>query len=256
MDKPTIDEVLKYATPIIRSAISRLAKDLPPEHKDEIFQDAMFRICAAYENLDPNLGWKSFVYNHANGAVLDYKKAGNGFAETRWSLMKPEDDDAKYRNKVSLRVSNTDENGADVFEQILSNSGFFSSISDLPSINWDLLAKLASIDGDLYAFCLFLRGFTPDEIASIFPSKTVGHEHVSRSVVVQMIDAFVSRFDDPRYNDCQWFSQVVYALGLSSRMGMRNIDNGRGHYLNPVPFDRLIKLYDPDALQQEEFSFE
>lgn len=85
--KPSMEEVVAYAKPLVRKFIATTrARELPKEQREEVEQSVMLRVLEAYAGLDPDAGWKSYVYNHARGGVLDYMKFGRGFQESRWSL--------------------------------------------------------------------------------------------------------------------------------------------------------------------------
>src|ERR1700747_3167675 len=83
---PSIETVCEYAKPNIWKFISKYADDFPHEQKEEIVQEVYIRLIKAYPGIDPSKGWKSFVYNHCRGGVMDYAKAGNGFEGDVWTI--------------------------------------------------------------------------------------------------------------------------------------------------------------------------
>lgn len=215
--KPTIEEVLRYATPQVRKFIGEAAADLPSEQREEIEQEAYTRLVAAYEQIDPALGWKSFVYNHCRGAVLDYLKFGRGFHEQRWSIAKDEENGSRNMGKIRDRVEIVSEDQDVDIDHVLGSNGVSSLMTfDRININWDLVARMASQDEALHAFALHIRGVGIEEMAPVFG--------LCRARVGQLIQAFVERFDDPEHADCPWFRQAVFAFGLCEHLGMKVID--------------------------------
>ncbi len=250
--KPTIEEVIKYATPLIHKFIGASASDLPREQKEEITQQAMLRLWKAYADLNADDGWKSFVYNHCRGAVLDYLKFGNGFQESKWSL---HHDAKKKTPKLSKRVqpSDTDDESPELqLDRIAGAHGIFSELDpDKIEIKWHLLARMASQDEHLHAFAKYLRGLSVEEMAPVFG--------LCRTRVSQMVQAFIDRFDDPEHSDCVWFKQCCYALGISKQLGMTDeparYPNGNfvGFNLKPVDLDSVTPhhyLLELDAQQE------
>lgn len=235
--KPTVTEVIRYATPIIRQFIKKYARDLPHEHKEEIEQEAYVRILEAYENLDPTGGWKSFVYNHSRGTVLDWLKFGKGFQENKWSLRKLETTVSRNRNKLHERVSLVSKDGTAIkIDDVAANNGIFSEIKipDL-EINWNLVARMSFADDAIHAFAKQLRGFEADEIATVLG--------VTKFRVGQLIQVFLQRFDDPHCAEEQWFLQTCFAFGLCGHLRMPKVDQSDvigyplGWNMDPVNLD-------------------
>lgn len=233
MDKPTQDEVLKYAKPLIYKFIAKYANDIPYEQKQEIEQTAYLRLLEGYSEIDPERGWKSFVYNHARGTVLDYLKAGTGFEEDKWSLSdeyqerkRKANPHVKHRTnnvpKMKNRVflSNSDDTETLDIDYVLGQAGIFNELDiDRLNIRWPLIAQMASQDDELLAFAKWLKGFNLDELAQYFG--------VSRNRVSGMIKSFVERFDDPALNESPWQSQIIYAFGLARRFGIQDCDQSK-----------------------------
>lgn len=235
--KPSLDEVLKYAEPLIMECIGEKAADLPREQKEEIQQSARLRIFRSYAKLDPDAGWKSFVYTHARGAVKDYLKRGSGFKESGRNIRKLEKvgskNSGKMRERVFLHVTDGDELEID---QILGNNGIFSQLETGRKIRWGLVARMASVDECVHVMALHCRGVGIEEMAPRF--------RLSRSRVGQLIQAFVDRFDDPEWANSTWLLQICYAFNICEEFGLPDIDqstipgNGRcGRDLAPVDLD-------------------
>lgn len=246
MGKPTIQEVIDYARPIAGKLISEKAADAPREHKDEIEQCVMLRLIEAYPGLDESKGWKSFVYNHTRGAILDYLKFGDGFAEQRWSLRDGEPEEGedpapvkvpKLTSRVELYRDGEKDDAFDIDRALGQHSIFHELDVESPVIKWELLARLASKDEHLHAFAKYLRGISIEDMAPVFG--------VVRTRVSQMIQAFLDRFDDGEHAECQWFMQTCYALGVSRLLGMPDepvrypSGNHVGFNLNPVDLDSV-----------------
>lgn len=247
--KPSIEEVLQYAQPLILKFIGQFACDLPEEHKEEIVQTANLRLLQAYTVLDVTKGWKSFVYNHSKGAVLDYLKFGAGFQESKWSIAKTENHESKYVSKIRERISlsNRDDETFEL-DQVLGANGIFSELEiDKMEIRWELVARMARIDQCIHAMALHLLGNGIEEIAPGFDK--------CRSRIGQLIQAFVDRFDEPLWAASPWFLQMCYAFGLCKALGIPDVDqstiagNGScGWDLEPIDLESLPEL--PDEPEQ------
>lgn len=237
--KPTLDEVLAYAEPQIKNWISKEAKNLPFEQIEEILQEGFLRIIKAYEGLDPEKGWKAFVYNHARGAVLDYLKGGHGFTEERWSIAKPEEHESRNVSKIRSRVGLVNEEGENMsVDFVLGMNGEFDERVDRLKLDWDLLSRLAYRDKGVNCFARLIQGYSIEEIAQ--------NQGLSRARVGQIIDDFVSRFDDPDEAFNPWFQQVCFALGLSHKLGF---PNERNQYACNDP---KVDIFNTEAMPPEE----
>lgn len=242
-EKPSIEEVLKYAKPQIFKFIAQYAKDVPAEHREEMEQCAYIRLVEAYDGLEADSGWKSYVYNHCRGAVLDYLKFGHGFHEQRWSLAKPEEVDSKFVSKIRDRLALVDQEDGEVdVDFVLGAHGVFSEMdSNRSKIRWDLVARMASQDECIHALAKFLLDYGALEMAPAFDK--------CRSRIGQLIDAAIARFDDPEWADEIWFKQMCFAFGICEHLGLPDVDQSTvvgysvGWSLDPVD------LYDVSALE-------
>ncbi len=235
--KPSFDDVLKYAKPLLRKFVSERCADLPIEQKEEIYQDASIRLWEAYQGLDPERGWKSFVYNHCFGTVMDYLKSGKGFEEESWSIKKEEEHEAIHVNKIRHRVSivNSEDDTVDI-DQVLGMHGKFADAKvGASKINWELLSRMASVDLPLRAFLQHIRGHNLEEIAA-----TRGQ---SRTRVGQLVQEFIDRFDDPDLAADPWMDQVIWALGLSSHFDLEDCDQSEIH---GIPLGQTLPAVDLD----------
>lgn len=217
-EKPSKDVLIKYATPIVHKFINMYASEIPSEHKEEIAQDAFLRILEQYDQIDADKGWKSYVYNHSRGTVLDYLKAGKGFRESAWSIAKEEEHDARNVLKIRERLS-VSSDSPDEFdlEHALGKSGVFSEISTAEiEINWELVSRMSCHDEAIHAVAKFLKGFSIQEIALVLS--------FSEQKVSNLIKGFWDRFDDPAKCLDTWFLQTAYALGICGHLGIPEID--------------------------------
>jgi RNA polymerase sigma factor (sigma-70 family) len=237
---PTIEEVIAYAQPMARQFIGKIAADLPPEQHEEIIQELYVRLLTGYESIDPEAGWKSWVYNHARGAVMDYIKFGRGFQESKWNMKSAKSGKAP---KLAKRIGMVEKDGQEDLDidQILGSHGIFHATnSDDVIIKWNLLAKMSSQDENLHAFAKYLRGISVEDMAPVFG--------LCRTRVSQMIQVFLDRFDDPEWthgaNDI-WLKQICYALGICELLGLPDEDQSVvqgfivGWMRDPVDLDSL-----------------
>jgi DNA-directed RNA polymerase specialized sigma24 family protein len=215
-NKPKLEEVLRYAQGNIRKFLGQFAADLPSEMHEEIMQTANLRIIEAYRRLEADLGWKSFVHNHARGAVLDYLKFGKGFEEGRWRLKLSEDGGVPYVEKLRERVSFSSEDQEHDVDVIAGINGVADFIDESQvKINWALLSRLARIDDATHAFAMWLRGFEAAEIGIALG--------VCSARVGQLLRRFVEKLNDPNsysYEEEPYINQTIFALGLSKHFGL------------------------------------
>lgn len=256
MENLSIEEVLSYAKPMVWKWISKLAKSIPREQQEEIEQEAYIRLLKKYPEIQSELGWKSLVYNHCRGAVLDYLKAGKGFQEDK-AILK-DSNGKKTFNRLSLH--DVDDNDLSIDHILGKNGAFFEKNPDKIEINWELLARMSSEDPCLHAFVKYIRGITLDKMAPVFGVK------IARAG--QLVQAFVDRFDDPEYADCPWFKQCCFALGISEHLGMGLVDQSGervgglefaslGWKLEPVDLESVTPAhYILEALSQTEMDFD
>jgi RNA polymerase sigma factor (sigma-70 family) len=238
--KPSFAEVLAYAKPIVHKTIAEKYPNIPREHKEEIHQNANMRLWAAYADLDPEKGWKSFTYTHAKGAVLDYQKSGTGFEEDSWSLNEEEEHGAMHVNKIRHRLEARTSEGDEVDLDVLlaMNGRFHNHSAGKIRIHWAQLARMASVDEPLHVFCRVLRGQRLEEIAE--------HWGQSRTRVGQLVQEFIYRFDDPKLSIDPWLDQTIWALGLAEAFGIKDCNQELihvgvplGRSLTPVDFEDL-----------------
>jgi len=229
-EKPSIDEVLKYATKQVSIYIGKLASSLPFEQREEISQAAMLRILEAYKRIDGSKGWKSFVQRHCSGAVLDYIRWGVGFEEmTLKSKKEDEEPEIKpWRLKSRLQLikkTNDDELSID------ATVGLFGIHELQPEIGgyrprWELIARMSSQDVDIHLVAKLLLGFTQTELSSMFK--------VSRERLTQRLQEFCIRLDSPKLLSSRWVAQTIYAFGLCEKFHQPEVDLGFGWEYDPV----------------------
>lgn len=217
-EKPSKDVFIKYAIPIVHKFINQYASEIPAEHKEEIAQDAFLRLLEQYDLVDAEKGWKSYVYNHCRGTVLDYLKAGKGFRETAWSIAKDEEHDARNVLKIRERLSVSSDSPDDFdLEHALGKSGIFSEITTSEiEINWELVSRMACHDEAIHATAKWLKGFSIEEISKVLS--------FSEHKVSNLIKGFWDRFDDPAKCLDIWFLQTAFAFGLCGHLGIAEID--------------------------------
>lgn len=257
-EKPSLDQVIKYATPIAKQLIGERASNLPEEHRDEILQEVFVRVVNAYPKMDPDLGISAFTWEHVSGAVFDYLRYGRGYHEQRWSLQKVEviDKDGKKKLlkkswKLRDRVEVVGETDGDDNVSIDHTAGVFGqyteAIDDRVEIDWELVAKMASIDDGFHAYAMILRGHTQEDIAPKFGA--------CRTSAGTLIREFLERFHDLELRKDPWFQQVCRALGIARRLGIRRRSSDPdpvlgfaiGWKLQAVDLDDLTPLYPPEA---------
>lgn len=244
--KPSIEEVLKYAKGNIIRFIGQYAADLPMEQKEEIEQTVYVRLIQVYEGLDADAGWKSYVFNHCRGGVLDYVKFGKGFEESKWSIQKEEETGSQNISKIKTRITEveTDDKDGESIDEILSRCGISSSVKEnVIRIRWDLVAHMAAQDEILHAFAKFVIGFSVDEISQNFG---LCHSRIS-----QLIQAFVDRFDEPMLAEDVWFLQTLYAFGLCRHFNVPDVDQSEVHGF-PIGWgSRKVDLYDDKPFETD-----
>lgn len=210
--KPTFEEVLSYAKPILAEFINKFAGDFPREHKEEMEQECAIRLFQAFSRLEADKGWKSFTYNHCRGTVLDYLKFGRGYAEGRASLHKEET--SRSKNKLRERAYYYDNESGESLEveHVAAINGVYHTLKENRGIRWDLVARLASSDEVIHAGALWINDLQYDEIAHVLA--------LSKHRVAQLISEFFERFDDPEKAEDPNFLQMLYALNLCEEFGL------------------------------------
>lgn len=247
-EAPDIIEVIKYGENqthyYIRQQQKRFKNYIPEEHHEDICQDTMVRILSAFKKLDETKGWKAFVQKHAWGAVTDYINRGRGFEDNKWAK------NSKSEEGQTLRFREygiADESGDPVqIEDILANH-YAEQQLDVElkevSIRWELLAKLCSMFPDLHIFVRHhLLGHKLVDLTK--------HFNLTRERIGQRVAAFIETLDDPKYYHDKWVKQIIFALGLCEHYGMPDIDQGVGHFLEPVDLSRLDGKYDKEPQRQ------
>jgi DNA-directed RNA polymerase specialized sigma24 family protein len=280
--KPDLDVVLQYATKQVDKYLKDHASHLPPEQKDEIRQEALFRVSNAYADIDPSRGWKAFVQMHSRGAVLDYLRDGTGFKETKWDESnreivpeletyaaggdeehEDEPDEAlvvqvperkKFKQRLNQRVVvvSSDDNRALDVEEIAGIFGVHSEADDsnIFKPKWELVARMAAVDPEIHLVAKILRGFTQTELAPGFG--------VTREMLSQRIRIFFNKLDDPQFYHSPWIRQIIYAFGLEDMYCVPHKergDQGLGWNNDPIDLDSCNSLSLMTLFQQEEFNF-
>lgn len=250
-EKPTIEEMLRYAEAQIKYYIRKYSRDLPDEQKEEITQECMLRLTVAYEKIDVEMGWKSFVQKHCYGAVTDYVDRGKGFEESKWAHKSK-----KQNNPIGLRFREegaADENGEPIsLDDLIAKQSQTENSEDDDcdvKIKWDLLARLCKHDHDLHLFVRYhLMGNTMVELTT--------HFGLTRERIGQRIEKFVESLDSPDLVGNPWTNQILFALGICSQMGMPDIDQNVGWHFEPVDFSQLKKPFKNGQNQMSLFGSE
>jgi len=222
LEKPDFIIVYKYAQRQISYYISKFASKHPPEHQQEMAQDALERVWKAYQKFD-RPDWKGFIQNHCRGAILDYIKMGRGFAEDNLTIKNPKPEVLqKYPHMLRYRQypGNTITDDEQVVEndpEIVVAKYYEIMAKREPEkvdivISWDVVAFMSAIDRDLHITAKLLLGFKLTELADIFG---VRREHIS-----QRFNAFIKRLDDPKFIGDPWVENIIWALGLNEIYGV------------------------------------
>lgn len=224
-DKPSFDEVYAYAMDSVGYNIRKIASHLPNDQKEEIQQEAAIRVWKAYQILDVNQGWKSFIQWHTKGAVQDYLKLGHGNIEDGF-VSNEAMDGLKYRVSNSVFEDDSD---MDCVDQTLALNGVHSEsqmVEEKFKPKWELLSRMAADDDDLHIVCKMLLGYSQRQISEQYIKAKKGS--ISRERVSQRIYEFFDKLDScENFND-KWSAQCIYALGLSDYYKEKDIDNGLG----------------------------
>lgn len=240
----SFEEVYAYAKKSVDYFIAKHAYDFPFDQKEEISQNAMLRVWKAYQDINPEIGWKSFVQLHCRGAVLDYIKLGSfedGFSR------------ATEHDHLSQRITIESSDGDTL--SVEETAALFGVYFDHHRIEkafepqWPLLSRLAGFDEDLHIVAKVLLGFTQEEIADQF-----GHGQgfsISRERISQKIREFFSRLDSPEFYNDRFTTQAIFALGMGQMFNQPDVDNGFGWDLpvieieNIESFKRAQTIYSP-----------
>lgn len=215
MNKPSLEDVLKFAEEKIKNHIFKNARNLPKEQQEEAHQEALVRVLEAYERLDGEQ-WKSFIDLHCRGGVVDYIKLGKGHMEDRKGK--------GNRANITSRLSNLDMDMEKVdVETIAALHGVFSEedFMDTQDIKWDLVAKMAGVDSAIHLLAKLILGFNMDELSEFFKC--------SKETLSRRYRRFLKRLNMPSYAQDPWMNQFIYAFGLSEMFHLKEVDNGLGY---------------------------
>lgn len=236
--QPSWTEVSEHVTKTIGFVIGTRGKELPIDQKEDISQEALLRCWKAYENIDGDRGWKSFISTHCHGAFLDYIKTGRGFQEHK-------SNSTEFKSRLNFMESDGETNSS--LDHILGSQGIFHTLDTEfeTKIKWDLLSRIASRDDSVLILAKILLGFSVSEISddSVFCRERVG----------QQVNELLERFDDPKNNGDKWINQIIYALGLSIHYGTPNEDNGWGWEYPPTDFFENVEIKNKKFSPQLEF---
>lgn len=245
-EKPKFEEVYAYAKKSVDHFLRKHAYQMAPELKEEIAQNAMMRVWEAYQKLEADKGWKSFIQLHCRGAVLDFIKMGSfedGFVSGS------EEGDLQSR----IEIISEDSGGSVLSEE--STAALFGIFTDTNATegelkpNWTLLSKMIGKDESLHILAKILYGFSQEEVAQQLATDlgvTISRERVS-----QRIQEYQEQLDSPVNIGDAWIEQSIFALGLCSRFHMPEKDSGLGHDLksfdisDPESFRKARQYYEP-----------
>lgn len=234
---PSIDEFLAYAEEQIRYHVRHNGKNLNEEQIEEVEQDARLRIFKAFSKLDSEKGWKAFIQRHCFGAVCDYYRRGRGFQDWKWALLSKKQGDGEMLHAREYGPQGEENQH---IESILNyqagdHSDNFELLKTDMAIDWELLSRLCRKSKSLHMFILkVVMDVSEYKIAAAFGIK--------RAIVLEKVERFTQKLDDPKYINDKFVNQVIFALGLSSHFGSPEEDNGFGWDFKPI---NLHKLPDP-----------
>jgi len=228
VQKPEFEEVYDYALQKTRYFIYQFAKDFPKEHQEEIEQESMLRIWRAYQRINSKT-WKTFIYTHCKGAVIDYLRAGKGFKEIDY-------------NCVHVRVY--DEGEQTTEEDLAARYGQYEDFQD-SLVDYEAIQRLIGIDDDIYMLLKRVLGF---EIKEISESMGVSKEIISRKTN-KLFEQIRSHTFPPNSN----LALFLYAVGYLQTPMARQIEQ-----LPPAKdFSNILKENDiKDRIIQLSFNFE
>lgn len=231
--KPSLDEVIEYASKRISYHLIRVPNSVPAELKEEMQQDAMVRVIEAYPKLDADKGWKAFVELHCQGAVKDYLKSGKGFIEHKKSRFKIAEGEDTPREIMKHRVDvvNDDGDRLDAGE-VLGINGISSEDTDEldHKIKWDLVSRMARVDHTIHLLAKVLLDFDIAELSNTFG--------VTRERLSQRYHAFLAEMRSPLSARDPWLNQAMYAFGIGDEIS----DNGLGYDHDPIDLYSLAPI--------------
>lgn len=229
---PTFEEVYKYASKQLDVQINKIASTLPAEQKDEVRQEASIRVWQAYQKIEPDKGWRSFIQLHVRGAILDYIRWGKGFEESELvkKAVDPDEEAEPIKPwRLRRRVSQTTEpDNERTFDDFLGILGL-SCVMDDPFAerpNWDLISRMSSQDQDIHLVAKLMIGFTHEEVAKMW--------RVSRERITQRLAEFCDRLDSAEYLGSRWTAQTIFAFGLCTKFHQKRQDLGFGWEYDPI----------------------
>ena len=246
MVKPDLKEVLAYAEEQIKYYVRKFARDIPEEQKEEMAQDCRLRILNAYETIEADKGWKTFVQTHCFGAVQDYLRRGRGFSEEKWSLKEEREGSEAITQRLDYS-DHDDDTPLDVDAIVGLEQEAAPIVDDVLEINWDLIARLCRVDHDLHIFVRHeLLGYPLTELTGQFG--------VTRERLGQRLAAFIELFDDPKQVENPWINQIIFALGLSEKFGIKKEDLGIGWTFIPIDLRKFEETSIDDRGRQLGFN--
>lgn len=232
--KPEWNEVYRYAERRIKVLTARNFLHTPDFQKDEMAQEARIRVWQAYESLEGDKGWKSYISLHVRGAFLDYYRSGSGFIEDKTGS-------AFMSDRVTMFDHETRKE-KDV-EAILAVCGFYDEMELREvKIRWDLISHLASREDAVLILAKSIMGFSITEIAE--------DSSLSRERVHQQVSELIAKFDNPTYRTDKWINQIIYAFGLSDFYGTPNKDNGWGWEFSPIDLFNRVHISNKEFTPQ------
>lgn len=279
IEKPMINEVIEYTQKQIKIYIGKHGSGLPDEQKDEVEQDAYVRILDAYDRIDFEGSWKSFVQQHCRGAVFDYIRRSSGFEESE--LTRKEQDsitcddcgnvtrrtikfqcsecgskngnefEEKKPWRIKNRVSNLSDDGSDFgIDNVLGANGIHDVhfLMKKTQPRWDLIARMASQDNDIHLVGKLLLGFSQTELSGLF--------RVTRERLTQRFAEFCERLDSPELINSRWVAQTIFAFGLCAEFNMPDRDLGFGWEYEAVDLWSQQNNYIERINPQMAFEFE
>ncbi len=242
---PEFDEVYLYSEKSIDIALSKI-KWMPEYMKEDAKQYALLEVYGAWQKISSEVTtWKSYINQRAKGAIKDFIKLGKGDQAHKWMRSgnkrcdKCRDLDEESSKKceckiarssyLKSRVSVRNDKGEylDV-DEIAGRGGFYHEqpLDDEPKIKWDLLSRMASKDDVTLLVAKYLSGTEIQEMSDM--------SKVSRERFSQVINQFFRDVESKALENSSWNIQLMYALGLSSRLGLEDRDNGEGWDCEPA----------------------
>jgi|GEM_PF-3251755 len=221
---PEFEEVYLYAE---KSIDITLIKNtwMSDYMKDDAKQYALLEVYGAWKKISSEVTtWKSYINQRAKGAIKDFIKLGMGDQTHKW--MRAKNDLGQNLTKRAM-IRDDDGNYLDV-DEIAGRSGACHEqiFDDESKIKWDLLARMASKDDVTLLVAKYLSGTDIQEMSDM--------SKVSRERFSQVINKFFKDVESKALESNSWNIQLMYALGLSGRLGLPDRDNGEGWEYEPA----------------------